>query len=183
MERNARLILVSSFILFSLLAIFFFYRWIQAPDNDDSQQRRMLEFTGSVSGLAVGSEVRYLGVSVGRVLAIDLNKDRLGRVNVLIGTDQTLPASEKLIAALEPLGITGLSLIELQNREPGMEVFDVEPGAIPGFPSIVSQLSGSAGRITSTIEQSLERLNKILDEDSMNDLDETLRHCDRGPAH
>ncbi len=177
MERNARMILVTSFVLFTALSIFFFYRWIQTPDDAAVSDQRLVVFSGSVSGLSVGSEVRYLGVPVGRVLSIELNREQLGQVNVLLGADQPLPPSQELIAVLEPLGITGLALVELNNRPEGMDVFDVVDGAIPGYPSIVSQLSGSAGRIATTIEQSLQRLTTVLDEGSMNDLDAVLHQA------
>ena len=179
MERNARVILVTTFVLLTGLAIFLFGRWINAPDEEDSFEQRLIEFNGSVSGLSVGSEVRYLGVSVGRVLSIELSEDHLGRVDVTMGTDQRLPQSSKLIAILEPLGITGLSLIELQNRPDDMESFTTESDIIPGYPSVVSQISGSAGRIATSIENALNQIATVVDEESIAELDEILRQTRR----
>lgn len=177
MERNARLILVSSFILFTLLALFFFYRWIQAPVSTISSETRQVQFNGSVSGLSIGSEVRYLGVSVGRVASIRLSPDRHGRVDVIISSEQPLPPSHQLIARLEAQGITGLSIIELEDRLSTTDIFEHAENTIPGYPSILSQLSGSAGRITEAVEQTLLRINTLLDEESMADLNATLRHA------
>jgi phospholipid/cholesterol/gamma-HCH transport system substrate-binding protein len=176
MERNARLILVSSFILFTLLALFFFYRWIQAPVSTSMSETRQVQFNGSVSGLSIGSQVRYLGVSVGRVASIRLSPDRQGRVDVTITSEQPLPPSQQLIARLEAQGITGLSIIELDDRPSAADIFEHAENTIPGYPSVLSQLSGSAGRITEAVEQTLLRINKLLDDDSMADLDATLRH-------
>ncbi len=176
MERNARLILVSSFVLFTLLAMILFYRWIQQPQPTDEDDTRLVQFNSSVSGLSIGSEVRYLGVPVGRVTAIRLSPDYQGRVDVTIGSDQALPPSSELVALMEAQGITGLSIIELEDRPPDLDTFEHDAATIPGRPSILSQLSGSAGRISDAVEQTLARINDMLDEDSMADLDAILRH-------
>jgi phospholipid/cholesterol/gamma-HCH transport system substrate-binding protein len=175
-ERNARLILVSSFVLLTLVALFLFYRWAQAPDAQHMGEARRIQFKGSVSGLSIGSEVRYLGVSVGRVVSIRLSPDYHGRVDVSMASEQALPDSNQLLARLEAQGITGLSIIELEDRLPATDIFEHDAATIPGYPSILSQLSGSAGRITQGIEQTLLRLNTLLDEDSVADFDATLRH-------
>tara|TARA_R110001599_G_scaffold351965_1_gene585317 strand:+ start:6718 stop:7635 length:918 start_codon:yes stop_codon:yes gene_type:complete len=176
MERNARLILVFSFVLLTLLAMFFFYRWIQQPETTGKDESRRVQFNSSVSGLSVGSEVRYLGVPIGRVTAIGLSPDYPGRVDVTIGSDQPLPPSSELVALLEAQGITGLSIIELENRPPNLDSFENDTATIPGRPSVLSQLSGSAERISGSVEQTLLRINDMLDEDSMADLHATLRH-------
>jgi phospholipid/cholesterol/gamma-HCH transport system substrate-binding protein len=176
MERNARLILVTSFVLLTLVALLLFYRWAQAPNAQQMEEARPIQFKGSVSGLSIGSEVRYLGVSVGRVASIRLSPDYPGRVDVTMTSEQALPPSDQLLARLEAQGITGLSIIELENRPLATDVFEHDAATIPGYPSILSQLSGSAGRITDALEQTLLRLNTLLDEDSVADLDATLRH-------
>jgi phospholipid/cholesterol/gamma-HCH transport system substrate-binding protein len=176
MERNARLILVSSFLLFTLITIILFYRWIQQPEATDADDSRLVQFNSSVSGLSIGSEVRYLGVPVGRVTAIRLSPDYRGRVDVTIASDQALPPSNELVALLEAQGITGLSIIELQDRPSDLDTFEHNAATIPGRPSVLGQLSGSAGRISDSVEQTLQRINDMLDADSMADLDATLRH-------
>jgi phospholipid/cholesterol/gamma-HCH transport system substrate-binding protein len=175
MERNARLILVSSFVVLTLLASVLFYRWIQAPKAENMGEEHLIQFDGSVSGLSIGSEVRYLGVAIGRVSSIALSPTQHSRVDVRIGTRQALPDAQNLVAFLEPQGITGLSIIEIEDR-PGMtHTFVAPPGVIPGYPSVLSRLSGSASRIAGSLEQTLERLNRLLDDESIADLDATLR--------
>jgi phospholipid/cholesterol/gamma-HCH transport system substrate-binding protein len=175
MERNARLILVSSFIILTVLASVLFYRWIQAPTAKNMGEEYLIQFAGSVSGLSIGSEVRYLGVAVGRVSSIALSPNQHSRVDVRIGTRQALPDAQNLVAFLEPQGITGLSIIEIEDRPDLTHSFVIPPGVIPGYPSVLSRLSGSASRIAASLEQSLERLNTLLDDESIADLDATLR--------
>jgi phospholipid/cholesterol/gamma-HCH transport system substrate-binding protein len=175
MERNARLILVSSFVILTLLASVLFYRWIQTPTGDSMGEEHLIQFDGSVSGLSIGSEVRYLGVAIGRVSSIALSPNQHSRVDVRIGTRQALPDAQNLVAFLEAQGITGLSIIEIEDRPDLTHTFVAPPGVIPGYPSVISRLSGSAGRIAGSLEQTLERLNTLLDDESIADLDATLR--------
>jgi phospholipid/cholesterol/gamma-HCH transport system substrate-binding protein len=175
MERNARLILVSSFVIVTLLAAVLFYRWIQAPKAENMGEEHLIQFDGSVSGLSIGSEVRYLGVAIGRVSAIALSPSHHSRVDVRIGTRQPLPDAQNLVAFLEPQGITGLSIIEIENRPDLTHTFVAPAGVIPGYPSVLSRLSGSASRIAGSLEQTLARLNTLLDDESIADLDATFR--------
>jgi phospholipid/cholesterol/gamma-HCH transport system substrate-binding protein len=174
MERNARFILVSTFIIITLLALLLFYRWIQGPDPEDMGADTAILFDGSVSGLSIGSDVRYLGVPIGRVSGISLSREFPGRVDVKFATREVLPPASDMVALLEAQGITGLSIIELRTRSADTPGFDVPAGVIPGYPSVLSQLAGSAGRITDAIESTLNRVNTVLDEDTVANLSATI---------
>jgi phospholipid/cholesterol/gamma-HCH transport system substrate-binding protein len=170
MERNARIILVTTFLAITLVALLVFYRWVKGPDPDDIGQNTAILFDGSVSGLSIGSEVRYLGVPVGKVSAIGLSREYPGRVDVVFGSEEELPPPREIAAFLEPLGITGLAFIELRGRSPEQPGFEVPPGVIPGYPSLFSQLSGSAGRISRSVESTLGKLDSVLSEEAAEDL-------------
>lgn len=174
MERNARIILVTTFVLLSVLALAGFYQWIKGPDPDDMGTDMAILFDGSVSGLSIGSEVRYLGVPIGRVNSIALSRDYPGRVDVTFGSREALPSTDSIVALLEAQGITGLSIIELRERTTETPGFEVPPGVIPGYPSLFSQLAGSAGRITSSVENTLQRLDNLLTDEAAADLAVTI---------
>ncbi|MCZ6831026.1 MAG: MlaD family protein [Gammaproteobacteria bacterium] len=176
MERNARIILVSVFLVLTVVAVWIFYDWINANANAIPLEERLVEFEGSVSGLSIGSDVRYLGVPVGRVSSIKLIPERAWRVDVMIGTRQRLPDSAQLVAILEGQGITGLSVIELRDRQPGEGEFEVPAGAIPGLPSVLSQLSNSAGSVTESAATVLARINLLLNQKTITNLQQSVEH-------
>ena len=97
MERRAKVITVAIFVLLSILALWFFTRWIS--DDEVTAKRYQILFRGSVSGLSVGSEVRYLGVPIGQVVEIQAHRQRPGFVQVVI-TSNTLPSGQQLVAVL-----------------------------------------------------------------------------------
>jgi phospholipid/cholesterol/gamma-HCH transport system substrate-binding protein len=172
MERRAQFLLVALFLLVAIGGVFGFINWI-TPDQEESLEQRLVQFNGSVSGLSVGSAVRYLGVPVGRVLAIGLSPERAGRVDVTIGVDEPLPDSDTLLAMLEPQGITGLALVELRNRKEHSETADVAPGVIPGQISVLGTLSESAKQLTARAEEALSRVNALLSAQTVEDFSAT----------
>jgi phospholipid/cholesterol/gamma-HCH transport system substrate-binding protein len=175
MERHARIILVSTFIVISVIALAVFYRWIQGPDPEKLGIDTAILFDGSVSGLSIGSEVRYLGVPVGRVSSISLSREFPGRVEVVFGSRESLPPPQRMVALLQAQGITGLSIIELRERSEEAPGFDVPDRMIPGYPSLLAQLAGSAGRISNSVEATLGRINAVLSEDTAEDLSVSIR--------
>ncbi|WP_019530821.1 MlaD family protein [Dasania marina] len=186
MERHAKFILVAGFILISVLSLVLFKLWVTPSENSaDSQLYRIL-FRGSVSGLAVGSEVRYLGVAVGRVSDITINQQQAGHVNVAFNSEQTLPTSQ-LLAQLEPKGITGLSVIELRLKseaDSGLNNgFNSGQGIIPGYPSLLSQLSSSAGNVGNNANQLLNSINQIFQPDNIQHLNNSLQQLDLASAN
>ena len=174
MERRARFLLVAVFLLLSIGGVVWFMRWISPPEGE-AVEHRLVQFDSSVSGLSVGGEVRYLGVPVGRVLDIGLNPQRAGRVDVRIGLDQPLPGSTGLVALLEPQGITGLTLIELRDRDATAATADVAPGVIPGQASVLTKVSASALQLAEEAELALTRFNRLLSEETIDNFAATAR--------
>jgi len=68
-----------------------------------------------VSGLSRGSPVRYLGVDVGRVRNLAVQRDYPSRVAVVTEIDSQAPISGATRARLGLLGLTGLLYIDLQQ--------------------------------------------------------------------
>ena len=108
MEREANYTAVGAFVLLVIgMAVAFVY-WYSDGRNSRSYERYEVYFEGSVSGLNVGSTVRYLGVDIGRVIALNIDRRSAARVQVIVDIDSATPISEKTVAELSLLGVTGL---------------------------------------------------------------------------
>src|SRR5690349_17247476 len=113
MEREANYTAVGAFVLLiAMLAAFFVY-WYAGSSDARDYQRFEIYFQGSVSGLNRGSTVRYLGVEVGRVVAIRIDKRASDRVQVIADIDSHTPISKDTLASLSMQGVTGLLYIDL----------------------------------------------------------------------
>jgi len=119
--------------------------WINASKYFEKGSRYVTFFDESVQGLSKDSEVKYQGVTVGRVETISIAPDnKTVAVTMLINLRDDLP--KKVVAQLNMTGITGLMFINLTPRLPGEPdlspkiTFATEYPVIPSKPSEISQI-------------------------------------------
>ena len=180
MERDAKYAAVAAFALLAMVATVAFVLWYSGRGERLDYVRYEIYFDGSVSGLARGSPVRYLGVDVGRVENLSVDRANPGRVKVLVSADSQAPVSGATRARLGLLGLTGLLYIDLQ-KDPGAnpaqaltkgEEFDVIPsrqGDIEAFLAKLPDLLGHAAGLA-------ERMELMLADDNIEAVTETLRN-------
>lgn len=124
-----------------------------------------IQFRGvSVGGLTEGAQVKYQGITVGRVERIYVSPQDITAIVVEITVEPAKVSNairRDTQAAISNLGITGLKYIELiagsQQSEP------LPPGSqIPTSASFLSRLEERADVITNKMEQALDRINELL---------------------
>src|SRR5687768_1403667 len=100
MERRASYLLVGGFVLVLIAAIFGFGLWLARTALDRDVDVYRVYFTGSVTGLQVGSAVRYRGVLVGTVESIRIDPTNVERVEVTVALPADLPLKSDVVAQL-----------------------------------------------------------------------------------
>ena len=132
METDKRYFFEGLFIIGLCVAAAFFAMWLGSPGRSDDATYR-IRFPESVSGLAIGDPVKYLGVDVGTVksMIIDPDNPRLVRVDVRLRKDT--PVKTDTRASLEFNGITGVVFIELNGSDPAAQTLlaATAPGKVP----------------------------------------------------
>ena len=178
MERDANYTAVGAFvILLAAMAGLFVYWYSDSREHRD-YVRYEIYFQGSVSGLAVGSQVRYLGVDVGRVVRIRVDPRAADRVQVLADIDAAAPVSERTLAQLSLQGVTGLLFVDLQQSKPGADViphvlsekFPVINSVRSDFDVFLATMPDVAGRARDL----LARLQVLLSEENTAAVTSTL---------
>lgn len=180
MERDARYAAVALFSLAAIVAAFAFVWWYSGQGDRRSYERYEIYFDGSVSGLAQGSPVRYLGVDVGRVQNLTVNRRDPGRVKIVVDVDSETPLSGATRARLGLLGLTGLLFIDLQLDEEAdadhelprgqrYPVIQSRKGDIEAFLERLPDLVGQAGSV-------MARIEALLADDNLAQLSESLRN-------
>jgi phospholipid/cholesterol/gamma-HCH transport system substrate-binding protein len=178
-ERDARYAAVAMFALAAMAAAFFFVWWYSGQGDRRSYERYEIYFDGSVSGLSQGSPVRYLGVDVGRVRSLSVDRRDPGRVKVVAEVDTETPLSGATLARLGLLGLTGLLYIDLQldpaadprrPLEPGQQypVIRSRKGDIEAFVERLPDLIGRVGGV-------LTRIETLLGDDNLAAIGESLQ--------
>lgn len=178
METRANYVAVGAFVLAVLIGIVVVVLWLARVEFNREFTYYDIYFTGSVTGLAQGSEVRYSGIRVGRVTEIRIDPQNLQLVRVTVELDQTAPIKSDAVASLEFQGLTGTSNIEISGGSQKAPPLEVRPGQ--RYPVIASQESGlqrvftSAPEVLARVLEVAERLNAILDEHNRTAIAETL---------
>jgi phospholipid/cholesterol/gamma-HCH transport system substrate-binding protein len=183
MERDARYAVVALFALAAVAAAVAFVWWYSGQGDRRTYDRYEIHFEGSVSGLAQGSPVRYLGVDVGRVEHLSVSRKDPGRVRVVAEIDSEAPLSGATRARLGLLGLTGLLYIDLQldpeaNAAAPLAqgerhaVIPARKGDIEAFLEKLPDLVGHAGAVMVRIESLLGDENLAAVSDSLRNLRE-----------
>lgn len=121
----------------------------------------------SVSGLEVGSPVKYLGISVGTIDDIHIDPTDVSRVIVSIALEPGTPVKRDARAEIAAIGITGLKMIEIRGGSQQAEILDPGEYIRPGG-SITEEITGKAEVIAEKIELVVNNLNKFTQPENLN---------------
>ncbi len=180
MEREAHYVAVGAFILLVVAMAVGFVLWY--TDANDSRDYELYEiyFTGSVSGLDRGSPVRYLGVDVGRVRRLSIDKQDASRIVAVVEIDREAPITAATRASLGLQGVTGLLFINLKevpNVDKSVpltqgERYAVIPSIASDFDVFLSSLPEVMGRASDI----LTRVGRVFSDENLEGLADTVKN-------
>lgn len=168
MEERTSYALVGVFILVAVAVTVGFLIWMAAGRATESMDFYTIRFSRDVSGLSLGSPVRYLGVDIGEVTAMDLITDRGTQVAVKVAIAASTPIHEGTYASLAYQGITGVAYISLA-ADPG-EFAPLSADAVDEYPAIPARdvglpaLLAQSGSITAEVDRLLVQVGELLGE-------------------
>ena len=161
METRAPYVAVGVAVIVLLGALVVAVLWIARVQLNQEFTYYDIYFTGSVTGLAQGSTVRYNGIPVGRVAEMRLDPQDPTRVRVTVELQGSTVVKSDAVAALELQGLTGGSFVNLtggSRESPPLE-------RLPGnrYPVIESRQSGLQ-QVVSSAPEALARLIALTDQ-------------------
>lgn len=115
METRANHLLIGSVVLVALAGVFAFAIWLAKVELDREFDFYETYFTGSVTGLTVGGDVRFNGIPVGTVEHLQIDPDNPRRVRALLTVQRGTPIRADTLASLEFQGITGVVYVQLSG--------------------------------------------------------------------
>ncbi len=183
MERDAKYATLALFALACVAAAVAFIWWYSGRGDQREYQTYEIYFQGTVSGLSKGSPVRYLGVDVGRVTYLGVDKADPGRVKVVAEIDSSAPISGGTLAKLGLLGLTGLLYIDLQQNPDTSGTRALQQGTqYPVIPSRKSSIEASIERLPEILGQATEvltRIELVLSDENVRSVGQTLAHVEQ----
>ena len=120
----------------------------------------------SVAGLNLNAPVKYNGVDVGKVRAIQLDQINPNRVNLLFAIEQGTPIKEDTIAVLKTQGLTGIAYVELSGgaatSPPLIASAGNEYPLIRTKPSLSARLENVLTNVLTKLDSTSNNINAIL---------------------
>lgn len=170
MEIRARHMLVGSFVLLFTFCMLVFVFWLARLDITGANAYFQTAVAEPVSGLAVGGDVQFNGIHVGRVSAIQIDRQDPGRVQVVMEIAAETPVRSDSYATIGTQGITGISFIQITGGTPQGEILEYRPAEgptpIPYRPSQLGRVMESAPRVIEETANLVNRAAAFLDEDN-----------------
>jgi phospholipid/cholesterol/gamma-HCH transport system substrate-binding protein len=157
METRSNNLLVGVVTLALLFALAGFTVWL-ANAGGSSRVEYDVFFKQSVDGLNRGSGVLFSGVPAGQVTEIALWRPDPQFVRVRIEVDEDIPVLQGTTAALQGVGFTGVSQIQLEGAIAGAPaITDNGPAGRPVIPA----RTGGLGELLNTAPQLVERISTL----------------------
>jgi phospholipid/cholesterol/gamma-HCH transport system substrate-binding protein len=118
METRANFVMLGAFTVAGLICLMLFGLWIARANIDREFATYDVVFEGPARGIGPGTEVRFNGIRVGEVknFRMDLSREKQVVARIRIGAQWPVRADSD--ARLEPIGLTGVNLIQISAGTP-----------------------------------------------------------------
>jgi phospholipid/cholesterol/gamma-HCH transport system substrate-binding protein len=161
---------VGLFVTIAIASFIFFVVWLTGRTGSEEMSKYTLLFGKDISGLSVGSSVKYMGMNIGTVSEMTLEQKNGIRIRVVINILESTPVDHGTYSSLALQGITGVAVVNLAS-DPGDhkpltilagEDYPIIPVRITGF----SALLADAPEILGKMDNLLTQAGKILGEEN-----------------
>ena len=150
---------VGLFVIIGFVLIVVAVVWLGMTSTFESGQNYVAYFDESVQGLDKDSPVKYRGVTVGRVVRIEVAPDAT-LIQTTLKIESGIQLREDVAAQLKSVGITGIMYLELDQLPPGA------PGQSPRltFPSkypVIRTRPSEIKMFMASVNEILEQLKSL----------------------
>ena len=184
MESRAFALLTGLFVIGLTAGIAAWANWL-ARDPVERKPYRVVS-TVPVSGLNPQAQVRYHGISVGRVTTITLDRNDARRILIDVEIDPQVPITRGTYAQLGMEGITGIAYVHLLDDGKDARTLRGAAGAaveIALRPSFMDSLADGAEGTLRDARELIVGLNTLLTPESRKHVAGTLASLERVAAN
>ena len=173
METRANYVLIGAFTLAAAAFMLLFGLWAAKYTSDKDWRHYDVIFDEAVTGLTEGGSVQYNGISVGSVDDLRLDPDDPRKVIARVKLRAETPVKTDTHAKLSFTGLTGTAFIQLTGGSPEAPLLASENG--DDVPLIQTEAS-ALQNIAETANKLVTRLDKVLSEDNIRNITDTLKN-------
>ena len=155
METRGAYTLIGSFVVLGFICLFAVGIWFTGYQDDDNSAHYIIYIEESVSGLEIGSNVKYRGINAGLVKEMGINPNNPLQVQILAEIQQQFPIRVGDVAVLSLEGITGNAVINISGASADdalLKSSNADPAVIPSRISDIERLfTGTPELITEAV--------------------------------
>ncbi|GJL94453.1 MAG: hypothetical protein DHS20C05_08580 [Hyphococcus sp.] len=173
METHGNYILIGSAVM--IVIAFGFLAVLALSSSQAEFDEYDIIFTERVSGLSVGAQVRFNGIQKGEVETLKIDPDNPSKVIATVRVEKDTPVKVDTTAELEPVGFTGLTIIQLVGGSPDKpllkEVSDDRP------PRITADTSGLGAFLEGSGEV-LAQASRLLSDENIQNVNDIIANVE-----
>ncbi len=182
MEPRANYALIGAFVLAAAVGVFGFILWLGQSDFRRSLDEYDVVFEGPVV-LDEGAQVRYIGIVVGDVRWVRIDRADPSKVRARIRIDAETPVKTDSTAGIDFAGITGVTFVQINAGSAEAPRLTRKPGepvpVIRADKSTLEQLFTSGQEILGQSNAAATQINKLLTDKNIGHVSRTLENLDR----
>lgn len=179
METRANYALIGAFVLLAATAIVGFTLWLGSSQFNRDYAQYDVVFPGPVT-LEEGASVRYIGIKVGEVESVRIDRRDASLVRARLRVDRSTPVKADSTAIIDFAGITGVTFVQINagSEEAGPllppayeEIPVIQAGETP-----LAALFDGGSQVMAQAGVTMEQLSDVLTEDNIQAFSEILHN-------
>lgn len=179
MESRSHALVAGLFAIVLGLAMVLSLWWFS--DGRQPTRSLLLETRGSVTGLNVEGQVRYRGISAGKVKNIGIDPADPSKILVEVRMREDLPVTRGTRARLGYQGVTGIAYVQLDDRGEDPTPLVGDDGGLPRIalePGLMEQLTDSTLDAMKRVKAIAEQLSQFVDDENLSKVRNTLERIE-----
>lgn len=184
MENRSHALIAGIFILLLGLSAVAALWWFGG--KREASNEYLVLTTKNVTGLNPQAQVRFRGISVGKVAAITLDPEDVRNTLIRISVRQDIPVTRGTVAKLGFQGVTGIAHVLLEDTGQDATPLAVAGGDLARIPmrdSLIQELSDVGGETLRNARDFLSNANQVLSPENRQAITKTLANLEATTAN
>ncbi|MEM7768365.1 MAG: MlaD family protein [Pseudomonadota bacterium] len=181
MEPRANYALIGAFVLAAAIGVLGFILWLGQSEFRASFDEYDVVFKGPVT-LDEGAQVRYIGIVVGDVRWVRIDRSDPSKVRARIRVDSETPVKTDSSAGIDFAGITGVTFVQINAGSADAGRLQRRAGdpvpVIRSDRSALEQLVTSGQEVLGRSNTAAQQINKLLTDENIEHVARTLENLD-----
>ncbi len=181
METRANYAVIGAFVIIATLAVASFVLWLGQSQFKRDYKAYDIVFEGPVS-LEDGSAVRYIGIKVGEVSTVRIDRADPSKVRARIRIDRETPVKTDSTASIQLAGITGVTFVQISAGTPTARLLEAKPGepvpVIRAEKTQLDQLVAGGAQVMGQVNDTMTRVKKLLTDENIASINTSLKNIE-----